>query len=268
MNRTVRYIALVALMPFLSGCFLIDWLQEGYQFYQQGREFERLSHADTQATAVADALKTMEARTATSTQTATLAAGETPAGTATPAPPPTPTPLYFVRVRGRNVWFKFYSNAGMPGSSGSSGSTQYGSSIWDGLPLATPSGSEGSTGVVEMGVIGSYNPEFRQSIPVVGKASGDEFCQLYIVAWIEVADLSADLTTTVGLVHNWLHAEPMIHAHLWPEPRTDDRDLLMGFVEPGHPVRVLEIDPTGLMVKAAIPMVWTECSALELVEEA
>ena len=261
------FVILVALAPLLFGCFLTEWLAEGSEFYDRGREFQRLSDEQLRQTAVADALKTQQAITATVTLTATLAPGETPMLTETPAPPPTPTTLFFVKTLGNNRWYKFYSNAGLPGSSGQSGAYQPGSSIWDGLPLETPSASSVNTGVVPMGVIGSYDPGFRPSIPVVGKASGDEFCELYIVAWIEVADLSPDLTTSVGIEHDWRHAKPMTHAHLWPWPRSDDRDRLIGFLEPGYPVHVLEIDPTGLMARASIPVVWTECSALELVEE-
>ena len=270
-QKCIRMVLTVIVLSSVA-CAPVNWVLEGYARYNQGREAQMLTNEEIVASAMAGLAtqflqETWQAAGTSVVPSKTMAPGELPVPTLTPAPLPTPETLFRVRVRSVNVWYKFYNREGDPGASAQASGPYAGSSIWDQGPIGTPEPSlSGQGDIVSMGVIGSYLADEKYVFPVVGTASGAEFCRLSVEAWMEISDLSADLKQTVGVKHRWRHGQEMKHAHLWLKPRSDDRDLVFGFVEPGYPVQVLEFSQDKQMARVSIPFVWTSCSAMERVE--
>src|SRR3990170_1645963 len=118
-SMKIKRFLIVILVPYLTGCQVVEWIADGVEFYQRGRQAAELSNEEIAATEFKKALTaiplTQWATTATITPTMTLVPGVTPTATVVPTPPPTPIPIMWVRPKSGFV--RFYNKPGLVTSS-------------------------------------------------------------------------------------------------------------------------------------------------------
>lgn len=160
-------------------------------------------------------------------------------GTPTPSPVPTPSgpPLFTVVTRGSGHWTpnNLFNQPGVPSQLG------YGTEAVERVAQLTH------------GV----------SLPVYDTYLTNAYYLVIVTGWVELRDLvnlgQGELDTTDCVWHDQDHASALCHAHLYANPESSTRSLI-GVVEAGTTVSVVEIDSQSRMARVTLPPLWIESS--------
>jgi len=162
-------------------------------------------------------------------------------GSPTPSPVPTPSgpPLFTVVTRGSGSWTpnNLYNLPGVPNQLGY--------------------GTEAVERVVQL--------THGVSLLVYDAYLTDAYYLVMITGWMELRDLASlgqsEFDSTDCVWHDQDHAsnQALCHAHLYGNPESSTHSLI-GVVEAGTTVRVLEVDSQSRMARVALPPLWIESS--------